>query len=273
MPIVALDEVELFVTEVGTGPPCLVMHGGLGLDQTYMRTLDPLGDTFRLLYYDHRCNGRSSTPPLSTLTIEQLATDADALRAELAHERVAVLGHSYGAFVALEYATRFPDRVTQLLLIAGAPRGGYDEEIQRNVLARNPPPEVLAALASEPTTDEEYAAMLRDMLPLYLNPDADVDAVAKTLEGTEFKAAAGTASMEAWSQWDATNNLAAVSAPTLVVGGGWDWICPRSQAEAIATGVSDAELVVWDDVGHFPWLEQPERFFDLIRSWAKRTAR
>ena len=75
-----LSDTTLYYREVGAGMPCLVMHGGLGLDHTYLHPgLDPLGDVLRLVYYDHRCHGRSGRPPLETLTYEQLAADdADA---------------------------------------------------------------------------------------------------------------------------------------------------------------------------------------------------
>ena len=60
------------------------MHGGLGVDHSQFREeLDPLGDLLRLVYYDHRGNGRSGRPPIETLTLAQLAADADALRAHL----------------------------------------------------------------------------------------------------------------------------------------------------------------------------------------------
>ena len=92
---------DIFHLDVGAGPPCLVMHGGLGVDHSQFREgLDPLGDVLRLVYYDHRGNGRSGRPPIETLTLGQLADDADALRSHLGYEKVAVLGHSFGGCIA-----------------------------------------------------------------------------------------------------------------------------------------------------------------------------
>jgi hypothetical protein len=60
---------ERFYVPNGTGIPCLVMHGGLGVDHTYLYSwLDPLGDLFRMVCYDHRGNGRFGRPSLSSLT-------------------------------------------------------------------------------------------------------------------------------------------------------------------------------------------------------------
>ena len=73
-----VDGAELYA-EVGEGPLCLVMHGGPGVDHTCFRPwLDSLGHALRLVYYDHRGNGRSSRPTVETLTLPQLAADADA---------------------------------------------------------------------------------------------------------------------------------------------------------------------------------------------------
>ncbi len=79
---------RLRYVEMGAGTPCLVMHGGLGVDHTQFREwLDPLGDVLRLVYYDHRGNGGSGRPLLETLPLEQLVDDAEELRIELGFEQ------------------------------------------------------------------------------------------------------------------------------------------------------------------------------------------
>jgi pimeloyl-ACP methyl ester carboxylesterase len=102
MPVAHLNETDLFYVEVGKGLPCLVMHGGLGGDHSALHPwLDPLGDVLRLVYYDHRGNGRSGRPSSDTITFEQLCADADALREHLGFEEVAVLGYSFGGLSRL----------------------------------------------------------------------------------------------------------------------------------------------------------------------------
>ncbi len=66
MPVAAhLNDTELFYVEVGEGTPCLVIHPGLGLDHEESHPWhDPLDDAMRLVYYDHRGNGRSGRPPI-----------------------------------------------------------------------------------------------------------------------------------------------------------------------------------------------------------------
>ncbi|MCK6623511.1 MAG: alpha/beta hydrolase, partial [Calditrichia bacterium] len=89
MPTAELNGTGIYYREVGAGLPCLAMHGGLGIDHSCLAGLDTLGDALRLVFYDHRGNGRSGRPPVETLTFAQLADDADALRAHLGHARIA----------------------------------------------------------------------------------------------------------------------------------------------------------------------------------------
>ena len=91
-----------------------------------------------LVYYDHRCNGRSGRPPIETLTLAQLADDADALRSHLGYEKVAVLGHSYGGCLALQYALRHPRHVSHLLLVGTTAAWDYTEELVAELRRRRP---------------------------------------------------------------------------------------------------------------------------------------
>ena len=82
MPMIAIRDVSLFVKVMGHGYPLLLMHGGPGLDYTTLDSLEPLADRFTLIFYDHRCNGRS-TGAAETMTFDNLIADADALRQTL----------------------------------------------------------------------------------------------------------------------------------------------------------------------------------------------
>src|SRR2546422_10949654 len=100
MPTIEIHETHIFYTTSGTGWPCLVMHGGLGLDHSYLRGLDIVSDVLHLVYYDHRHNGRSGRPPLETVTHAQLADDAEALRQHLGLGKVAGVGPSYSGIIS-----------------------------------------------------------------------------------------------------------------------------------------------------------------------------
>ena len=109
--------ISLYVEVMGQGYPLLLMHGGPGLDYQTMLPLKPLEDQFTLVFYDHRCNGRSTGAEVTSMTMENLTADADALRQALGFEKWAVLGHSFGGNVALEYALRYPQSLSHLILM------------------------------------------------------------------------------------------------------------------------------------------------------------
>lgn len=257
MTLIPVDGCDLFVTEVGAGPPALVMHGGLGLDHTYLSPgLDALGKHRRLYYYDHRGNGRSGRPSMETLTLSQMAADADALREAIGVNRISVIGHSYGGFVALEYAVTCPERIDKLVLFDTAPAGDYLDELTANAIARGAKGEILRMLESVPETDEEFSKLWFALAPLYF-ANYDAGQFAEVMRRTIYCAAAGNASYERWTEWSVVDRLNHVTASTLVLVGRHDWITPPGQAERIALGIPSAELVIFEDAGHFPWLEDP----------------
>src|SRR5512139_1787412 len=112
-----IRDASLFVKIVGQGYPLVLMHGGPSLDHTTLLPLKPLADQYTLIFYDHRCNGRSEGADVSTMTIDNLTADADALRQALGYDQWAVLGHSFGGNVALEYALRYPQNLSRLILM------------------------------------------------------------------------------------------------------------------------------------------------------------
>ncbi len=117
MTTMSIRDVSLNVEVLGRGYPLVLMHGGPSADLYTMLPFRRLADRFTLVFYDHRCNGRSVGAPVSSMTWENLTADADALRERLGFERWAVLGHSFGGHVALEYALRYPDRLSHLVLL------------------------------------------------------------------------------------------------------------------------------------------------------------
>jgi len=101
------------------------------------------------------------------VTHAQLADDAEGLRQHLGFGKVAVLGHSYGGFIALEYALRYPDSVSHLILLDTAPVFDYGEEIINNAMAKGATPVMLEALTASSANDEAMKSTLKLIFPLY----------------------------------------------------------------------------------------------------------
>src|SRR6476646_7133530 len=120
------DRVAIAYQVSGHGRPLVVCHGGPSTTHSYLvDDLAALGDRATLIFHDYRGSGRSDAAPRAGYTFERLADDVDELRAHLGLERLGVLAHSMGGFVALEYALRHPDRCEHLILISCTPAGTW----------------------------------------------------------------------------------------------------------------------------------------------------
>ena len=80
MTTMTIRDVSLYVEVMGHGDPLLLMHGGPGLDHVSLTPFRACADRYTVVFYDHRCNGRSTGAPVTSMTFENLTADADALR-------------------------------------------------------------------------------------------------------------------------------------------------------------------------------------------------
>jgi proline iminopeptidase len=270
VPIAEVDGTSLFYEELGRGPVMLVLHGGPGFDHSYFRPdFDRLSTRTRLVYPDHRCNGRSGRPPVETFTIERAADDAAALLDHLGAHRAVVLGHSYGGFIAQEFALRHPDRLAGLVLVDTTPGQLGSTEEPGGDQGPPPPREFVELITDQPRSDAEYAAAMPRLIPFYLHRLSWAD-VESRMSGVVFSAEAMARGMNVLRSWSSVDRLGQVVAPTLVLVGRHDIPTSRQQSERIARRLAGPELVVFDDSGHFPWWEEPERFFAVLEGWLDR---
>ena len=115
--------VRLFYRVEGSAPDTVVvLHGGPGLNLEGLRPdLRPLTPRHTLLYLDQRGSGRSEMPDTLRLTAELMVEDLEAVRRTLSLERLTLLGHSWGAGLAVLYAARYPGRVGLMVLVGPIP--------------------------------------------------------------------------------------------------------------------------------------------------------
>jgi proline iminopeptidase len=267
-----LKDAQLYFERLGKGQPMLLMHGGLGLDHTYFRPwLDKLGDRVELIYYDHRGNGRSSRPAnMESVTHDTWAADADALRGQLGFDKFILFGHSYGSFLAQEYALRFGSHLKGLILSDTAPVLDYMPVIQANAAARGTP-DALAALGEvfgrAMKDDNDWRSLWKRILPLYFKRYDP--AIGKLMdEATSYSAAAwNQVNANCLPKFNTVGKLAAITVPTLVLGGADDWITPADQIRRIRAELPNAEFVIFQESGHFPFIEETDKFVMAIRNW------
>jgi proline iminopeptidase len=257
------------VEVVGDGPSVLVLHGGLGVDHTLYRSLDELCGGLRLIYLDHRGNGRSARPDPATLTMAGWADDAlEVARVVARDDPLIVFGHSYGGFIGQELAIRHPADVGALLLVCTTPgQLGVGEPPAEPGPAV--PAEFEALLSSPPESDADVAAGMAALAPAYVHR-LDPEQLRGLMADTLFSASAMRRGFEVLSTWSSVDRLGSITVPTLVAAGRHDPFTAWPQADRIAARVPGAEVVVFEESSHFPWLDEPQAFITTTRQWLER---
>jgi proline iminopeptidase len=260
MPTAHVNGVDLYYVIDGEGPPCLIPHGGLGVDNSlYRNSLQPLAKTNQLVFWDHRGNGRSGGEP-GTISIPRLADDAVALATELGFDRFNLVGHSYAGFVSQELALSNPLRVARLILTNTTP-GQLGTREDPDAYAGDPPPgELNDLLSNMPATDDDYAAMFEIMAPYYFHDPANVPSHDEVI----FRVEAMLQGFVALSMWSAVDRLHVITCPTLLIGGRHDIFTGWRQMHRIGDRISGSSVTVFEHSGHFPWIEEPDAWFRLV---------
>jgi len=241
--LLRINGLDTYYSLGGRGDPVVLLHGWGVSSQSLTGLAATLADGFRVLTVDLPGFGWSQAPPAAWGTLDY-AGHVERLMLETGLQRAAVLGHSFGGRVALRLAAAGPDRVSRLVLVASAgirpPRGGgYYARVAAVKLTRwfftlpgwGATGRRIHSAVSERFGSRDYrtAGSMRPTLVRVVNED-----LAGILPGIRM--------------------------PALIVWGDQDQEVPRSAMEAMAAGLPDARLVVFEGAGHFPFLDQPERF-------------
>lgn len=265
------DDGTLHYSIFGRGPVCISLSGGPGLDARYMGDLGGLSDCVTLVQLHPRGSGLSQHADESDWSLSAYARDVEILRIALGLQRPLVLGHSHGGFIALQYAIDYPDALGGLIPVCtSASFEGWDPHQTTSRFASEPwYAEASAAMEREATTEAEAKADLATLMPFYFaTPDPYVDAVNQLLAPYRQN----IAPTFDFATYDLRPSLPSIKAPTLVIAGRLDWICTAAMAEEMARLIPDAQLTVFEDCGHFPWLEAQQPFHDAIRDFATKAS-
>lgn len=253
------------------GDAIFFIHGapGLGDCRADRKAFAALEDTYKLVFLDMRGSGRSEEKP--PYTHEQWAADIDELRRQLGLEKIIIHGGSYGGYMALEYVTRYPQHVTHVLLRDTKPGSDRQDGATKRALEANLPglteDELVRMFAGEMRSNEELKAIFFALQPLYT---------------VEYDAAAAKAKVDAIYYHYETHNFAfrvnqptfnlrdklpAIEVPVLVSVGRHDWITPVDASEEIASLIPRSQLVIYENSGHSPHIEENEKYVSRVRQF------
>lgn len=278
MTIMPIRDVNLFVKVMGQGTPLVLMHGGPGLDHTSLLPLRPCANQFTLIFYDQRCNGRSVGAPVTSMTFENLTADADALRQKLGFDRWAVLGHSFGGNVALEYALRYPQSLSHLIIMDTVADVRWVQQVAPEIIAkRGYSPTAVQAVRrffNGQITPGEVPSTVMKFFTAYFYRINLLSMAHETLIGPR-QIMRPEASVFGASQvvtgWTVMDRLDEIKAPTLVMAGRHDFLSPAEHLAIVADRLPDARLEIIERAGHNPQMEQAAQVNEIIKSFLTET--
>ena len=251
-------------------PVAFVLHGGPGGDHTGFKPgMSPLAETMQLIYIDHRGHGRSAPGDPALYTLDENVEDLEALRRHLGLDKVSVIGTSYGGMVAMAYAARYPAAIDKLVLIVTAADGGFRARAKRWIEDHGTADQQRVCgwlWAGTLDTAEQMAEYYTVMGPLYAKTyDAQKSAITRA-RGTYTPAAINNAFKPDGflGRMDLRPELARITAPTLVLAGRHDWICPPDYSEEIHRLIPGSTLHVFEHSSHSIRADEPEALNAMI---------
>ena len=270
------DGARLWVATSGNGPPVVLAHGGPGIADNLEPVAEMLQDLAMVHRFDQRGAGRSEHA--GPYSIAQSVADLEAIRTHFGHERWVVLGHSWGANLAVLYGQRHPERVTAIIYLCGIGLEWWPTHREQHKRAQRERlgPEmaerlrVLAARERDHDEQREYAR-------LYLQTEfidrRRAPKLAAMVQVNDNRYAGNSAAHHAINAELKTLALAPqqaecrkIRAPVLVVDCHGD---PRPDVanDSLVACLPNVRRASLENCGHFPWLENPQALRGLLRSF------
>lgn len=282
---VVLNGVRLWYRVAGTTkagtPPVLFLHGGPGYNSYSFAALEGplLEKSLRMIYLDQRGSGRSERPVDRDYKMQTLVADIEALRKSLGVAKLAIIAHSFGGMLALEYTAAHPERVAKLVLVDIL----WDAPLQCRYRRR----------ALEALRPEAYARVAKDTVDSAGTRRSDCELEFRGLQGAEreafsnqtmFPDSARRLVQDSIDKASGLRNTGELSntlfnagllnyqftafdklpMPVLVVVGGKDRAVGGPPQEVLTARLKHAKMVELPNGGHFPYLEEPQEFAKAV---------
>ena len=254
METINVNGIRLAYERRGHGTPMVLLHG-YPLDHHLWDEVAPLlEDTFDLILPDLRGFGESSTVD-SVYKMEDIADDVVALLDSLKVEKAAIVGHSMGGYVALAFASLFPERVRGLGLVSS------------QVLADPPDRKEGRYKSAAEVAEKGIASVVETMTPKFTANLQLQKFARESMERQQPAAYIGALKAMA-ERVDSTPLLSTLHIPVVLVHGDADSLIPVDRAREVKTALPGAYFVEIRGAGHMPMMEDPEKTAEALRHLA-----
>ena len=258
----------------GQGPVVMVVPNSWGFDVAGLRGVyGTLEERLTMVYFDPRGMGGSGPVREATdMGLAAVRADFDALRSHLELDRVNAIGWSNGAMNLLLLASEHPEILESAIFVHGT--ASYTEEDYARLAEQYP--EVMQGFAAlqqelqnpDLTTEEKTARMHQAWMEVFFpascaDPEKMMPVLRETFRVEPFSWPHFDYANRESPEFDARDRLGAITARSLIIAGTHDTM-PLSKAELMRDGIAGAQLVIFEDSGHFSSLEEPGKFRQVV---------
>lgn len=272
-----LNGIHIHYTIRGAGPPLIAISGGPGMDARLWDDFAGIDAFLTVIAMHPRGSGLSEDAPGDAYSLADYAGDVEALRQHLDLRHPAIMGWSHGGMVAQQFAFTYPESLSRLILVdTSAHFGDFVSGVDAAVEAFRDRPwferahqALTAEWKGEYETDEDLAALWSEEIRFYFK-DYDERAEAYRLRTQELPVRMTPLKVFNEREAEAMDlrpSLGRINVPTLVIVGRHDFITNVAMAEEMARHLPNAELAIFEGSGHFPLVEEPEKFRRTIKEF------
>jgi proline iminopeptidase len=274
-----INGTRLYTEIKGRGETIVVLHGGPGLNQSYLHPhFNELSKRFRLVFIDMRGHGKSDLPSSDSLRLQYFIDDIEALRVHLKQDKLNIIAHSWGSIVAIKYATLFPEHVHKLMLLHPAALSSEYQALasikQRELFNKQDSTDRANILSSAEFKNNHYKAF-QDLYMIsfrhtFYNPEK-ISKLNLQLEENHAKSgrALGAALSKDLSDFDFYPALDRLTFPILIIHGMLDAL-PIQAVEELQLKLPEADLKTFKYCAHFLFIEQPRTFTELSSAFFRK---
>lgn len=258
-------------------PPVVFLHGGPGQGSAHFDALAGpyMERDLRMVYFDQRGSGHSERPTSNDYALSTLVEDIEGLRRTLGVPKIALLGHSFGGLLALEYATKYPQNVSHLIFVAGVwnfdlqcrLRGERFAQLRPEAYARVRGDTIAPDGSRRSHCDYEFRGLQGAERERYnleiMFPDPAVSARIDSVNAARNVRNTGELSRGLFQGGLLQYRLASpdrLTMPVLVIAGRFDGAAVPAGLRELARSLPNARFVEYERSGHFVYLDEPDRF-------------
>jgi pimeloyl-ACP methyl ester carboxylesterase len=258
--------------EMGEGPPIVFIHGLAGCWQNWLENIPPFAENHRVVAVDLAGFGHSELPR-EEISIPGYGRFVDAFLDQIGVERATLVGNSMGGFIAAETTICHPSRVEKLVLVSAAGGPALRERNNASQARVMRAARMYAPIAAAAIARREHLIRrprLRRMLLLKIARHPELIEPELCFEVASGGGKPGFLdALEAVLDYDFEHRLGDITCPTLIIWGRNDEIVPVEDAHEYERLIPGARKVIFEDTGHVPMIERPDRFNELVEQFVR----